>query len=98
MAGSGTIRVEAAVLEKMADDVRHVTRDMLVATVVDFSASGPVDGAYDRMCKRWDGHRDEIESALQNVASILDAIRETFVGLDHAHADALRGGGSRVER
>lgn len=96
MSDSILIQVTPAVLEQMSSRVRHLTVDLSMAAQFDFSRSGPVAAAYDTKAKKWQEHRQEIDTAMDRIASILDAIRETFIDLDTQYADALRGGLGRA--
>jgi hypothetical protein len=88
------IKVAPDVLADKALRLRRLTVDMGTAIYRDFSASGPVDEAYRKLGERWDESRTEIDLALENIAKILDSIREAFEDADAQLAAGLEGAGA----
>ncbi len=85
---SGEIRVAPAYLESLARSLRALPVTASAAVWTD-TGSKLVDEAYDSLNKKWTKHQADLHDQTNSVAQIVDAIRESLVGVDTQLTAAL---------
>lgn len=83
------IRVNFEELAAATQRLQLLPGSLGLATVANFNTP-TVDRAYDKINGMWDEHRSEIDQRLDRLASILDAIRTSYLELECKLVDQLK--------
>jgi hypothetical protein len=89
------IRIDTQALAHLESQVRSVSGYVLGSVETTLVGAPHVDAKYDEFVKKWDKRRDQLFERLDEIAKVLQAVRQSFEANDHELASALLEAGSK---